>query len=208
MGRRTIILAIVFSIIYTPLVFVAVDGVINLTAGYWNWNSGLLQDLRTAVIIVLLLVPVAILVYLDYHAPAWKKVVHASGQGAWGVVTKIDRLAYNRNYVNYLGVALEVRPAGAAPFKAKLDLPAFSVAGLDPGNSVYVKYDPQNQRHILLAEPPDSADQAGAHATHLAPSQKAAAHDLTSQLERLAKLQAAGQLTPEEFEAAKHKLLS
>lgn len=62
-----------------------------------------------------------------------------------------------------------------------------------------VKYDPQNRRHILLAPSKQHAD-----ATH--PPAKAAP-DLAGQLERLGQMRQAGQLTVEEYEAGKRKLL-
>ncbi len=62
-----------------------------------------------------------------------------------------------------------------------------------------VKYDPQNRHHILLVP-----SKQRAHATQ--PPAKAAPH-LAGELERLARLHDAGQLTAEEYEAAKRKLL-
>jgi hypothetical protein len=152
---------------------------------------------------IALLAPVAIFLYLDNRTPPWKKAVLDGGQGAWGEVRKIEGSGFAKNNMPDLRLAREVRPPGEAPFEAKFERPEFQAAGLSPGASVYVNYDPQNKQHITIADSPAGAAPAR-HSKHQPPTPPP---DLAGQLGRLAKRREAGQLTAEEFEAAKRKLL-
>jgi Short C-terminal domain len=69
-----------------------------------------------------------------------------------------------------------------------------------------VKFDPQNHKGSTLADPPPGARPAK-RSKPQATGSHAPAPDLSGPLERLAKRHAAGQLTAEEYEAAKRKLL-
>ncbi len=137
---------------------------------------------------------------------SWKKAVLAGGQGAWGIVRKIEGTGMAINNEPYRRLILEVHPPAGAPFEARFELPEFRVATLSSGDNVYVKFDPQNHKHITLADPPHGAHPAGGPKPRPGHSQDPLP-DLPSQLERLAKLHAAGHLTAEEFEAAKRQLL-
>lgn len=152
MARRIIIFGLLFSFVYTPLVFIVVDGIMKLPSIALTIDSGPLSYPRAAIIFIALVVPVAVFMYLDIRTPPWKKAVLAGGQRARGVVRKIESTGTAKNNVYYLRLILEVQPHGQAPFEAKFELPEFRVSQLSPGDKLHVKYDPQNKRHIAIEE--------------------------------------------------------
>jgi len=186
--------------------------------------------------------------YLLQRTPGWQKTVLANGRRAPAVIRQIknDRWADRRN--RYYELTVEVQPPGEAPFLVTFgqstDWKWRSWEERQPGDSVYVKYDPHNPRHTVVTDTtavpphgpshpagavahpqghgrqPDPAHQTGAATSGATGDQStpevqpAAARppappaDLAGELERLAKLRADSQLTAEEYEAAKRKLLA
>ncbi len=70
----------------------------------------------------------------------------------------------------------------------------------------------QNKSHVVITDPPPGFQPApppaaASHPVH-ASRPAVAPIDLAGELERLSKLRAGGQLPPEEYEAAKRKLLA
>jgi hypothetical protein len=198
MIRTTLLFTCAYLACVLLLVF-SWDGLTHAWAAYTGFTDSWLQYVPAVVLGAVTILPWPIFYFLTNRTPAWHKEVLTSGREAPAVVRAVQRTGFSQNNVNYARLILDVHPKGGPPFEAKFELPELRVFLLDKGDTVYVMYDPQNTRHVVLVPHERRARTPETHAK--------AAPDLTSQLERLASLHQAGQLTLAEFEAAKRKLL-
>lgn len=124
--------------------------------------------------------------------PLWRtEAVLRCGLPAEAVVLKVWDTGTAINDDPQVGLRLEVRPVGDAPFQAETVslVPRLDVAQIRPGAVLQVKYDSQDRRRVALVP-----------SAELRPARQGAA----GRLQELEALRERGLVTPEEYER-KHR---
>ena len=174
-------------------------------------SPGMLEWLAIAGYLVVILIPVWLFMKYMNASPGWVKQVEANGKQASATILSVQNtgLVIN-NTVAVVKLHLRVEPPNEAPFEVSQEKEISMITGpgrYTPGAQFKVKYDPGNQKHVVLLSDADThsgdrvrPDNAGAEAFNSKP-------DVVQELTELSKLHKSGELSDSEFAAAKKKLL-
>jgi hypothetical protein len=182
---------IAFVMIYTVSLLIVILAIINATSGLSKHSE--IPVLVPVLIVISTVIPL-LFIPLLIRPPAWEATVAAQGLEAPAQVKQIRRTGVHVGAQVYYQVFLEVTPTGEFPFEARIEKPHQQIAFLQPGQTVTVKYDPTNKGRVVLA--PKATEMSGGK------------QDLATQVQMLADMHRRGDLSDEEFAAAKKKLIS
>jgi hypothetical protein len=169
-------------------------------------------------IMVVFVAPILLFLYWFYHTPKWEKDLQVTGIMATARVLEMKYAGFSTgskyNSTPWYRVKLQVQPSGDAPFEFVMEKSSAKLRGVYEGSTIHVKYDPNNKKHVVIAQA--SADSSSAFASFsytAAPviqmsGRKVSGSTLTQQLTDLSGMHQRGELTDEEFEAMKKQLLS
>lgn len=156
---------------------------------------------------------VALSLLLSSRVSAWTRDPATVGRAFWGAMIACLLLAFNA--LTGLGVLAGDEAEDDATVAG---VSVFIVAGLGLAFAGYVALRLARVRRMAVGGPTDVASLLGSQTArrrliHISfpdsePPASRAATDLVTQLRRLSELRASGHLTEQEFQAAKHKLLS
>ncbi len=221
---------LLFVVLYVVWVLVTMAVVFGaLTVGL---APGVVPFPAIAVWLVVIMIPAWWFNRYLTHAPGWTNGVLATGTQATATVLSVKNSGVSFNYGRRVVVKIQLRvePDGEAPFEASLEKITSWLSGPSEGDTIQVKYDPRNKKHVVILSQSDlgystgpgafrsglshtvgysrgsAAGQAGvgpASQNHRAVSGVV----IADQLANLAQLHRSGDLSDAEFEAAKKKLL-
>lgn len=138
--------------------------------------------------------------------PRWTKGVLADGKQASATITRVDDTGLTINNTYYVKLHLRVEPSGESSFEAVITAPVSRIAVPSNGDTLWVKYDPKNKKHITILDQTDVqplSEQPSYQTLRSSP-----VTDVANELAKLAELHRNGDLTDAEYQAAKKKLLS
>ena len=195
-----------------------------------------ISPLAIMLYLVVILIPVAIFSKLLTGTPRWTKKVLAEGKTATATVISSKYAGYSINRKYYNTLKLHVEPPDDTPFDFTVDKPDYEYGSVSTNSRLDVKYDPQHKRHVVILgvahtaramldkrDQQSSLDQTDEEA-RIAAARKAsqAGHNRANQahnhdqpqaagigmeLSKLAEMHKNGDLTDDEFDRAKKKLL-
>ncbi|MBA3869238.1 MAG: SHOCT domain-containing protein [Anaerolineae bacterium] len=164
--------------------------------------------------------PIVIFLLWFYHTPKWEKDLQISGTLAKAVVLEVKDTGIRtggsraRNSgTPWWRVKLQVQPAGDSPFEVVMEKSANKLFMVQQGNTINVKYDPNNKKHVVIIQPEGQSFSASgfsyptSNASYMQNGSQSR-RDTTQQLLELVTLHQKGELTDVEFEAAKKKILA
>jgi hypothetical protein len=155
-----------------------------------------------AIILYLVVIMIPVVLFNRWSIkPRWVDKVQANGKQATATILSVTDTALRINYRRIVKIKLRVEPRDEEPFEVTLENTWF--ARPIEGGAVQVKYDPNHKQHVVIVS--DAQPLPGGHRHET--SAHAVSASISDELAELARLHKNGDLSDDEFERAKKKLL-
>lgn len=159
MAKKTIIFMIAYFL-YIPLLFGGIAVAVLFADRYVDTAENPVPAFVMLLLLIVLVGGPVVWFCITWNRPSKSdRKLQVSGKRAMARILDVQDTGVSSGggRTIYVRLTLEVHPDGGEAFQAKLETANSRVSIMRPGQSLFIRYDPANPKHVVLDDAPDAA---------------------------------------------------